>query len=150
MADVEFLVLGPTRLRLGGREEEIDAERFDALVGEGIAAVEREPRRAIDTLRVALAMWRGTPFPDVDVPALADWARRLTERRLTAIESLSHAGDRAPDVRELRLGVRLAGRGTRQPARHDPARRAGPRGRDVGHRVALPAHARVARGEVDR
>ncbi len=89
--DPARLSFGAAGYRLRARPEEVDAERFEALVGAGVAAAEREPQRAIESLRAALALWRGTPFEDVEVPVLADWARRLTERRLTAAESLYQA-----------------------------------------------------------
>jgi DNA-binding SARP family transcriptional activator/Tfp pilus assembly protein PilF len=85
------LSLDTAGYRLRVRQDEVDAERFDALVAAGIAAAEREPQRAVESLRAALALWRGDPFADVEVPVLADWARRLTERRLVAVESLCQA-----------------------------------------------------------
>ncbi|MFE9746396.1 BTAD domain-containing putative transcriptional regulator [Saccharothrix saharensis] len=60
------------------------------MVEAGTAAT-RDPQRAIESLRAALALCRGTPFADLEVTALADWARRLAERRLTAVESLHEA-----------------------------------------------------------
>lgn len=89
--DPARLSFGAAGYRLLARPAEVDAERFEALVGAGVAAAEREPQRAIESLRAALALWRGTPFADVEVPVLADWARRLVERRLTAAESLYQA-----------------------------------------------------------
>ena len=70
---------------------EVDAERFAALVREGTALAEREPQRAIGSLRAAMALWRGDPFAGVEVPVLADWGRRLSDHRLAAIESLYQA-----------------------------------------------------------
>ncbi|PSL56976.1 transcriptional activator [Saccharothrix carnea] len=55
----------------------------------GVAA--SEPQRAVESLRAALALCRGTPFADLEVPVLTDWARRLAERRLTAVEALYQA-----------------------------------------------------------
>ncbi len=89
--DPDRLSFDATGYRLRARPDEIDAERFDELVGAGTAAVEHEPQRAIESLRAALALWRGVPFADSEVPLLVNWARRLTERRLTAMESLYQA-----------------------------------------------------------
>ncbi|GAA3629488.1 tetratricopeptide repeat protein [Lentzea roselyniae] len=85
------LSFGETGYRLRAGQDEVDAGRFDALVKTGTATSEREPQRAIESLRAALALWRGEPFADVEVPVLADWARRLAERRLTAVEALYEA-----------------------------------------------------------
>ncbi|WP_051771540.1 AfsR/SARP family transcriptional regulator [Lentzea albidocapillata] len=106
--------------QLRARQEEIDAERFEALVKAGVAASGQEPQRAIESLRAALTLWRGNAFPDVEVPVLADWARRLAERRLAAVESLYEAelacglheaviGELADLVREHPLRERLHG-----------------------------------------
>ncbi|HEX2132546.1 MAG TPA: BTAD domain-containing putative transcriptional regulator [Actinophytocola sp.] len=89
--DPDRLSLGAAGYRLRARPEEIDAERFDALVEAGVAEAERTPQRAIESLRAALALWRGSPFADVETPVLASWARRLADRRLAAAESLCHA-----------------------------------------------------------
>jgi DNA-binding SARP family transcriptional activator len=114
------LSFGATGYRLRAGQDEVDAGRFEALVNAGVAASEREPQRAIESLRAALALWRGTPFADVEVPVLADWARRLAERRLAAVEALYEAelacglheavlGELADLVREHPLRERLHG-----------------------------------------
>ncbi|KAB8163708.1 tetratricopeptide repeat protein [Streptomyces sp. 3MP-14] len=77
------------RLRVG--EGELDAARFEALVARGVGLVDREPARAVEPLRAALALWRGAPFADADVPELCDWAERLAERRLVGWETLYRA-----------------------------------------------------------
>lgn len=82
------LSYGGTGYRLRAGQDEVDAGRFEALVR---AASERDPQRAIESLRAALALWRGDPFADVEVPVLADWARRLAEQRLAAVEALYEA-----------------------------------------------------------
>ncbi|RMI28756.1 BTAD domain-containing putative transcriptional regulator [Streptomyces triticirhizae] len=89
---------GPERLsrvengyRLRVDEGELDAERFESLVARAVGLVEREPARAVETLRAALALWRGAPFADSDVPELCAWADRLAERRLVAWETLYRA-----------------------------------------------------------
>jgi DNA-binding SARP family transcriptional activator/tetratricopeptide (TPR) repeat protein/DNA-binding transcriptional ArsR family regulator len=76
--------------RLRVAPDELDAHRFEALITSG-AAEDTEPQRAIDVLRSALSLWRGTPFTDVETPAVVDWARRLAEVRLTGIEAMYRA-----------------------------------------------------------
>ncbi|AXB41729.1 AfsR/SARP family transcriptional regulator [Amycolatopsis albispora] len=87
----ERLSFGPAGYRLRVRPGEVDADRFEALARAGIAVARREPQRAVESLRAALVLWYGTAFGDADVPVLADWARRLTDLRLTAIEALYQA-----------------------------------------------------------
>lgn len=118
--DPDRLSFGATGYQLRVRQEEIDAERFDALVTAGVADAETRPQRAIVSLRAALALWRGVPFADAEVSVLTDWARRLAERRLTAVESLYQAelacglheaviGELTERVREHPLRERLHG-----------------------------------------
>ncbi|MGD9527272.1 BTAD domain-containing putative transcriptional regulator [Pseudonocardia sp.] len=83
---------------------ELDAERFERLLAEGVAA--DEPDRAVALLREALTLWRGEPFGDVgDVPVLRDAAERLTEMRMVGLEDLYGAelaaGNAAAIVPEL-------------------------------------------------
>ncbi|MFB4320204.1 BTAD domain-containing putative transcriptional regulator [Actinomadura sp. 21ATH] len=84
------------------RADEVDAERFEALV---VRAGETEdPRARADLLQEALALWRGPAFADFQD---AEFARAaiagLEERRLAAVEELAGA--------RLRLGehARVAG-----------------------------------------
>ncbi|ASR37697.1 hypothetical protein BAY61_24850 [Prauserella marina] len=86
---------------------ETDADRFEALVEE---ARRLEPKRAIEPLRAALALWRGEPFAGIEVPELADWSLRLAERRLVALEALYEA-ELACGLHEAVIGElsRLAG-----------------------------------------
>jgi DNA-binding SARP family transcriptional activator len=116
-------VLGePDRLSFSGagyrlrvRQEEVDAERFAVLVRAGTAMAEREPQRAIGALRSALALWRGDPFAGVEVPVLTDWAHRLAEHRLAAIESL-HQAELACGLHEAVIGE-LSGLAREHPLR---------------------------------
>jgi DNA-binding SARP family transcriptional activator len=116
-------VLGePDRLSFAGagyrlrvRPEEVDAERFTALAGAGTAMAEGQPQRAIAVLREAMALWSGEPFADVEVPVLTDWARRLTELRLAAIESL-HQAELACGLHEAVIGE-LSGLAREHPLR---------------------------------
>ena len=89
--DPDRLSFGPAGYRLRVDVDEVDAARFEALVTAGAETVDREPQRAIESLRAALALWRADPFADVAVPAVADWAHRLTATRLAGIEALYQA-----------------------------------------------------------
>ncbi|MGP4115393.1 AfsR/SARP family transcriptional regulator, partial [Streptomyces sp. 4N509B] len=120
LGEADRISFGPDGYQIRIGEGELDAERFDALVGEGTQWVTRDPARAVIVLREALALWRGTPFLDVDVPLLADWSQRLGERRLAAYETLYQAelacgrststvGELAGLVREFPLRERLHG-----------------------------------------
>lgn len=109
---LSFAVAG---YRLRARQGEVDAERFTALVGAGTAMADRQPQRAIAVLREAMALWSGEPFADVEVPVLADWARRLAELRLAAIESL-HQAELACGLHEAVIGE-LSGLAGEHPLR---------------------------------
>ena len=80
-------------------EAQVDAARFELLVGEGQAALARGVARvAADRLREGLALWRGRALADlVDIASLALESRRLEELRLTALEGRIEA--------ELDLGL---------------------------------------------
>ncbi|MEO3755625.1 tetratricopeptide repeat protein [Streptomyces sp. B6B3] len=101
---------------------ELDAERFETLVTEGERLADEDPERAAEVLRRALRLWRTTraPLAEVDVPLVADWSNRLTERRLAAYETLYRAelacgpsadvvGELAELVRDHPLRERLHG-----------------------------------------
>ncbi|MGP4112244.1 AfsR/SARP family transcriptional regulator, partial [Streptomyces sp. 4N509B] len=122
LGEPDQLTWGPEGYRLRVAPGELDAERFESLVGEGVDLVTRDPARAVTVLREALALWRGRPFGDVDVdvPLLADWSQRLGERRVAALEGLYEAelasgsprlaaGELAGLVREFPLRERLHG-----------------------------------------
>ncbi|HVD13186.1 MAG TPA: BTAD domain-containing putative transcriptional regulator, partial [Actinomycetota bacterium] len=66
---------------------ELDLEVFGRLADQGrVALAAGEAEDAGRLLRMALELWRGRPFEDVEVPALADRRARLEERRLAAVE----------------------------------------------------------------
>jgi len=69
--------------------DELDADRFDAIVREGRAALAAgEVAQAGERLRTALAMWRGPALADVSFETFAqDEIRRLEELRLLALET---------------------------------------------------------------
>ncbi len=83
-----LLVSQPPGYALRVPLERVDVRRFEAGVREGTAFVEQgNPQRAAAVLDRALALWRGTPYEDLDgedwlVPEVA----RLTELRLVGRE----------------------------------------------------------------
>ncbi|TCO56037.1 AfsR/SARP family transcriptional regulator [Actinocrispum wychmicini] len=99
------LSFGPGGYRLRVLPGELDAERFECLVSEAIGVATQDPGRCADLIRKALGMWRADPYDGLDVPILAGEVRRLTERRLTAVEELYQAelarGQHAAVVPEL-------------------------------------------------
>ncbi len=66
----------------------VDVARFERLVGDGLAALERDdPGTAEGELRAALGMWRGDALADFAYEHFAEAeSRRLEERRLEALE----------------------------------------------------------------
>lgn len=71
-------------------EQSVDARRFERLVDEGHAALERDAaQRALERFEAALALWTGTPFGDVgDEGSLRAAADRLADVRHRAREGL--------------------------------------------------------------
>ncbi|WP_158621417.1 AfsR/SARP family transcriptional regulator [Streptomyces triticirhizae] len=88
LGEDDRLAWEPAGYRLRLDVGELDAERFEALVGEGLAAADEDPGRAVAALRAALALWRGAPFAGLDLPALDGWAHRLAARHVAALEAL--------------------------------------------------------------
>ncbi len=79
--------------RLSVSDDEVDHVRFERLVARarGFAAV-REPARAVTTFELALALWRGPPFPELEGwDAGRAEAARLTEVRRASEEQLVEA-----------------------------------------------------------
>lgn len=65
----------------------VDALRFEALSAQGRAALRGGAlEEAVTAFREGLALWRGTAFTGIDVPAVRDRARQLDELRLEATE----------------------------------------------------------------
>ncbi len=74
--------------RLDVEPAEVDTCLFEQLLDEARAAMSVNPAVSGQTLRAALALWRGRPYGDlIDVPGLADEIRRLEELRLLAVEA---------------------------------------------------------------
>jgi predicted ATPase/DNA-binding SARP family transcriptional activator len=70
--------------------EQVDAARFEALLGEARRAA--DPGRRSALLREALALWRGEPFAGVPrTPAVSAAVGRLDELRLAATEEAVEA-----------------------------------------------------------
>lgn len=87
----------------------VDKRRFEEAVATALPLVERSPVEAADTLRSALALWRGHPFADVaESFPLELEARRLDELRLSAVEAridaellLGHHAELVPELEVL-------------------------------------------------
>ncbi len=77
---------GGYALELGA--DELDVDRFERLAAEGRAAQERgDPGAAAESLRAALALWRGPPLADFTYESFAqNEIARLEEERLAALE----------------------------------------------------------------
>jgi class 3 adenylate cyclase/WD40 repeat protein len=74
--------------RLDAAPSEIDAGVFEQLNHDGRSMLVANPAKASESLRAALALWRGRPYADVaDVPGLGDEIRRLESLRVEAVES---------------------------------------------------------------
>lgn len=111
--------LGNGRLETRGRgyllalePEQLDLGRFERLLGEGRALLAGgKPEPAAETLRAALALWRGPPLSDfASEPFAQGEIARLDELRLTALEERIEAdlalGSRDELVPELEALVR--------------------------------------------
>ncbi|MGH2706332.1 MAG: AfsR/SARP family transcriptional regulator, partial [Actinomycetota bacterium] len=85
--------LGPGRIQssapgyvLRVETDEVDASRFEALLGDA-SRLGEEPARAAQVLREAVALWRGAAYADLDeLPSLRGEIARLEELRLRAVE----------------------------------------------------------------
>lgn len=100
LAEPDRLSFGTAGYRLRVLPGELDSERFASLFDEAREVADEDPQRAVELLRGAMDLWHGTPFSDVDVPMLTDWAQRLVELRLVAMETLYQA--------ELACGLNVA------------------------------------------
>jgi len=86
--------------RLESTEATIDAAAFEDLCAR--AAAIADPERASGTLRQALALWRGHAYADIEANGHLDGEiTRLSEMRLTALESRIDADMRAGRHREV-------------------------------------------------
>lgn len=70
----------------------LDALSLERLVAEARPQIARDPARAVELLRVAASLWRGSPFgPWGESEFLAGEAARLTDLYLTGIEDRGEA-----------------------------------------------------------
>jgi predicted ATPase/DNA-binding SARP family transcriptional activator len=91
--------------------EAVDAVRFEVLLRRGRAELARDAGSAAETLRTALALWRGPALADVTYEAFAQSeVARLEELRVVAIEERVEAdlrlGNHAHVIPELEAAVR--------------------------------------------
>ncbi|MGW7079153.1 AfsR/SARP family transcriptional regulator [Streptomyces sp. NPDC054866] len=132
----------PGGYRLTATPEDIDLHRFERLVREGRAALERnDPASAARTLGEALALWRGPALADLPDRSAATRPEALhaeaTRARVEARLHLGHASDVVPELKELTAAqpydealhalliraLRDAGRGADALAAYEHARR---------------------------
>lgn len=102
------------RLRLERGTDEVDADRFRALVTE--ARPVRDPRARAALLTEALGLWRGPAYADfADAPFAREAAQRLAEQRLSVLEEQAEARWEAGD--HVLLAGELADLVARHPLR---------------------------------
>ncbi|MFH9239403.1 BTAD domain-containing putative transcriptional regulator [Streptomyces anulatus] len=102
------------RLRLERGTDEVDADRFKALVTE--ARPVRDPRARAALLTEALGLWRGPAYADfADAPFAREAAQRLAEQRLSVLEEQAEARWEAGD--HVLLAGELADLVARHPLR---------------------------------
>jgi WD40 repeat protein/DNA-binding SARP family transcriptional activator len=110
--DPDALITTTAGYCLRVREDELDADRFARLTGDGCRALAAgHAERAATMLREALALWRGPPLDDLSFEPFAQAEiARLAEQRLAAVEARVEAdlaaGRHAAVVGELRRLVR--------------------------------------------
>lgn len=94
----EILITRPGGYLLHVEPDALDMERYEVLVGSGLAALATgDDERGIADLEAALRTWRGPALVDVVTGRLLEsWARQLSESRLVVLEYMLDA--------ELRLG----------------------------------------------
>jgi DNA-binding SARP family transcriptional activator len=90
--------------------DELDRDRFERLLAEGRAALESgDHAEALDQLRLALGLWRGTPLSDLSYERFAqDEIKRLEELQIGALEdrieaelALGHHDELVPELEGL-------------------------------------------------
>jgi DNA-binding SARP family transcriptional activator len=89
LGDPEAIATTPAGYRLRVGPGELDADRFEALVAEGRAALTAgRPDRAATRLGEALELWRGPALPEFAfAPFVQSEIARLNEERLAALEA---------------------------------------------------------------
>ncbi|MET8677214.1 BTAD domain-containing putative transcriptional regulator [Streptomyces sp. NPDC004647] len=102
------------RLRIDPAADEVDADRFHALVAQ--ARPLRDPRARAALLTEALDLWRGPAYADfADEEFVRGAARRLAEQRLSVVEEQAEARLEAGD--HVLLAGELADLVARHPLR---------------------------------
>ena len=88
-----LLVTHPAAYQLDVPDDAIDVVRFNTLAADGRAAMQAErPDRAVELLRSALDLWRGTAYADVATTSYVEAESvRLEESRLEATEDCIEA-----------------------------------------------------------
>ena len=88
-----LLVTHPAAYQLDLPDDAIDVVRFESLAAQGRAAMQAErPDRAVELLRSALDLWRGTAYADVaSTGSVEAESARLEEARLEAVEDCIEA-----------------------------------------------------------
>ncbi|MFF1381665.1 BTAD domain-containing putative transcriptional regulator [Streptomyces sp. NPDC058308] len=162
----DAVVSAPGGYRLAVAPEDVDLYRFERLVREARAALDRtDPAAAARTLRDALALWRGpalADLPDRSAAARPEALRAEAVRaRIEADLLLGRASDVVPELRELTAlqpydetlrallirALRDAGRGAAALAAYEEARRALAEGLGTGPGPELRAlHAQLLDG----
>jgi predicted ATPase/DNA-binding SARP family transcriptional activator len=92
LGDRERIVAQTRSYRLRAEPEEVDLARFRALLAEGKSVSNKEPERAAELLREALALWRGRALADLDGEAgVRDVVLELEELKQEGLELLMDA-----------------------------------------------------------
>ena len=92
LGDRERIVAQSRSYRLRAEPEEVDLARFRALLAEGKSVSNKEPERAAELLREALALWRGRALADLDGEAgVRDVVLELEELKQEGLELLMDA-----------------------------------------------------------
>lgn len=86
LEDPELLVHDNGGYRLAVDASEIDAHRFDELVGRALHSADHD--ETVTLAEGALALWRGAPYEGVSAPTCEQEAARLAERRLALLGAM--------------------------------------------------------------
>ncbi|MEU6986318.1 BTAD domain-containing putative transcriptional regulator [Streptomyces sp. NPDC046324] len=94
----------PGGYRLAAGPEEVDAQRFERLAGEGVRALGAgDPGRAAELLDEALGLWRGPALADLPdrTAEAARWETRRLDTRRTRFDAALALGEGASVLPEL-------------------------------------------------
>jgi DNA-binding SARP family transcriptional activator/tetratricopeptide (TPR) repeat protein len=108
LADQDVIVTRSSGYLIRIPHEALDLHRFDRLVSEATAEADQRPAEAVQRLRTALALWRGSAAMGVGSRIVEHAATRLNEWRLTTLEkchelelSLGRHRDIIAELREM-------------------------------------------------